>query len=206
MKESLIEFVQQRRYYHNDLNGKQKLLVALHGYGQLGQYFYKKFATIEHNWGILIPEGAHRFYLKGSNGRVGASWMTKEWRIQDIEENNRYLLELISTIKKNYPGIELHLLGFSQGGATAARLYQAAPNLFSKLILWASVFPPDVEQRLFCEGKNLHFVLGKDDPYFTDESREDTIADYRQRGFTTHVFEGIHDLNSTMLQAVLDKF
>ncbi len=203
MKEGHLEFVQRRRFYHNDLIGKEKILIALHGYGQLGQFFYRKFSSIEDQFGILIPEGPHRFYLEGSSGRVGASWMTKEWRAQDIEENNRYLLELISNIQNKHPNCALYLLGFSQGGASAARLYEAAPGLFSTLILWASVFPPDVEKNQFKENQDLHFVIGKDDPYFVGESREKTIEVYRQQGFHIHEFEGLHDIEARTLKRLL---
>ena len=203
MKEGQIEFVQRRRFYHNEFTGKEKILIALHGYGQLGQFFFRKFSSIEDQIGLLIPEGPHRFYLEGSSGRVGASWMTKEWRAQDIEENNRYLLELISNIQNKHPNCALYLLGFSQGGASAARLYEAAPGLFSTLILWASVFPPDVEKNQFKENQDLHFVIGKDDPYFVGESREKTIEVYRQQGFHIHEFEGLHDIEATTLKMLL---
>ena len=95
MKAFQIEFVQKRRYFQNDLEGKKQILIALHGYGQLGQYFYRKFNSLEADFGLVVPEGPHRFYLEGSSGRVGASWMTKEWREQDIQENNSYLKQLI---------------------------------------------------------------------------------------------------------------
>jgi hypothetical protein len=99
LKEAHIEFSQKRRYYTNELKGKSKILVALHGYGQLAQFFARKFAALDQSFGIIVPEGPHRFYLEGSSGRVGASWMTKEWREQDIEENTRYLLALIEKVK-----------------------------------------------------------------------------------------------------------
>ena len=145
MFEQHFSFEQTRRYYQNSIDGKPHILVALHGYGQLAQFFYRKFSFLSETWGLLIPEGPHRFYLEGSAGRVGASWMTKEWREQDIADNNAYLKQLFEKISVANPNATLHLLGFSQGGATAARFYQQHPELCSQLILWASVFPPDIE-------------------------------------------------------------
>lgn len=203
LKEELIEFTQQRRYYSNQLSGKSQIIVALHGYGQLAQYFSRKFANLENTYGILIPEGPHRFYLEGSSGRVGASWMTKEWREKDIEENTRYLTELLEKIKAENQVATFILHGFSQGGATAARLYQAKPNLFSKLILWASVFPPDVSVQAFNGADNLHFALGNQDPYFLD-SKAQTIQTYSTLGFRIHEFEGKHDIDAAALSAMLN--
>jgi hypothetical protein len=108
MTEQHILFEQKRRYYQNDLAGKQKILIALHSYGQLAQFFYRKISFLSDDWGILVPEGPHRFYLEGSSGRVGASWMTKEWRTQDIEDNIAYLQQLIEKVRAEHPRTTLH--------------------------------------------------------------------------------------------------
>lgn len=198
-----VEFSQKRRYYSNELKGKSKILVALHGYGQLAQFFSRKFAVLDQAYGLIMPEGPHRFYLEGSSGRVGASWMTKEWREQDIEENTRYLLALIEKVKAENAAASIYLLGFSQGGATAARLYQSSPDLFETLILWASVFPPDVKVQDFDQAGTLHFAIGNQDPYFLEAQKEDVLQTYRNIGFKIHEFEGKHDIDPTTLCKIL---
>ncbi len=203
LKEAHIEFSQKRRYYSNELKGKSKILVALHGYGQLAQFFSRKFAALDQAYGLIMPEGPHRFYLEGSSGRVGASWMTKEWREQDIEENTRYLLALIEKVKAENEVASIYLLGFSQGGATATRLYQMYPDLFETLILWASVFPPDVSVQDFDQAGNLHFAIGNQDPYFLEAQKEDVLQTYRNLGFKIHEFEGKHDIDPTTLSKIL---
>lgn len=206
MKGFQIECVQNRRYYQNDLEGKKQILIALHGYGQLGHYFYRKFHDLEKDFGLVIAEGPHRFYLEGSSGRVGASWMTKEWREQDIIENNCYLKQLIEKVSLENPRATLHLLGFSQGGATAARLFQQYPALVSELILWASVFPPDIEKPRFPKDKTLHFVLGTKDPYFDLESQTKVLNEYTELGFEIHTFDGPHDINQITLKSILNNY
>jgi predicted esterase len=203
LKEVHIEFSQKRRYYTNELKVKSKILVALHGYGQLAQFFARKFAAFDQSFGIIAPEGPHRFYLEGSSGRVGASWMTKEWREQDIEENTDYLLALIEKVKAENTAARIYLLGFSQGGATAARLYQSCPDLFEKLILWASVFPPDVSVQDFEKAGNLHFAIGNLDPYFLEAQKGEVLQTYRNLGFKIHEFEGKHDIDPTTLSKIL---
>lgn len=203
MFEQHISFEQTRRYYQNDIDGKAHILIALHGYGQLAQFFYRKFSFLSDNWGLIIPEGPHRFYLEGSAGRVGASWMTKEWRNQDIADNNAYLKQLIEEVRTAYPQASLHLLGFSQGGATAARFHQQYPDLCSQLILWASVFPPDIEKNSFPKGKKLNFVLGKQDPYFDLKSTVMVLEEYDNLGFQNYTFEGVHDIDQQTLLTVL---
>jgi predicted esterase len=205
MKERQFEFVQNRRYYQNEIVGKKRIILALHGYGQLAQYFYRKFNSLTNDYGLVIPEGPHRFYLEGSSGRVGASWMTKEWREQDISENTRYLLQITAEIRSSNPTAQLTLLGFSQGGATAARLYQADPALFSQLILWASVFPPDIAMQQFPKGNKMDFVIGSNDPYFAAESKAKIQEEYLALGFDIHTFEGVHDLDLQTLLALLNQ-
>jgi predicted esterase len=205
MKERQFEFVQNRRYYQNEIVGKKRIILALHGYGQLAQYFYRKFNSLTNDYGLVIPEGPHRFYLEGSSGRVGASWMTKEWREQDISENTRYLLQITAEIRRSNPTAQLTLLGFSQGGATAARLYLADPALFSQLILWASVFPPDIAMQQFPKGNKMDFVIGSNDPYFAAESKAKIQEEYLALGFDIHTFEGVHDLDLQTLLALLNQ-
>lgn len=202
MTEQHLVFEQTRRFYQNELEGKQHILLALHGYGQLAQYFYKKLSVLDKHWGIVVPEAPHRFYIEGSSGRVGASWMTKEWRAQDILENTLYLIQLIEQVRLAHPKAHIHLLGFSQGGATAARLYQTRPDLFGGLILWASVFPPDIAIHEFPKTCSLKFILGSEDPYFDAETSTKVIAEYENLGFEIQHFEGGHDIHSPTLSAL----
>ena len=37
------------------------MLIALHGLGQLAQYFARKFKHLPDDYAILVPEGMHRF-------------------------------------------------------------------------------------------------------------------------------------------------
>lgn len=191
------------RYYLSDeYTRKRKLLIALHGYGQLAQYFAKKFSDLPEDYALLVPEGMHRFYLQGSSGRVGASWMTTDGRELDIEDNLNYLNQLLSHVMEKHVFDEICLLGFSQGGATAARWYDQGPSRFQHFILWASVFPPDVKKPTYTSG-NLHFVLGTEDPYYTRENQEKECAYFSEIGFHVHRFEGKHDIDQNTLLRIV---
>ena len=97
-------------------------LYVLHGYGQLAQFFVRKFqAAADSGWHVVAPEGGHRFYLKGTSGRVGASWMTREDRLSDIDDYVAFLDALRTHIDNDQPQGHQVLLGFSQGVATALR-------------------------------------------------------------------------------------
>ncbi len=186
-------------------NNNRKLLIALHGYGQLSTYFSKKFKEINSNFDVLVPEGLNRFYLKESSGRVGSSWMTKEDREFDIEDNQDYLDEIIKEYSTKYESIIL--LGFSQGGATASRYCYKKANRIKGLVLWGSAFPPDItkEENNSFKGEK-YFVLGLQDEYFNKEIQKDVLALQMELGYTIIQYDGIHDIDISVLNGLLDHF
>lgn len=178
-----------------------KVLIVLHGYGQLVRYFIRKFETLYNDYWIVAPEGPHRFYLNGFSGRVGASWMTKEVREWDIEDNYHYLEQVLSTYAANK---SVHILGFSQGGATAARFVHRTERLIESLTLWASTFPEEVnlEQNPKWESIRKVFVLGHEDAFFNAASSKAIINGYVDRKFIHIPFHGPHDIDGAILKQV----
>ena len=90
----------------------RKLLIVMHGYGQLAKYFSRKFHSCPSSYYIVAPEGPHRFYKQGYSGRVGASWMTKEAREVDIKDNLNWLNALLHKLTLGKTFEEVILLGF----------------------------------------------------------------------------------------------
>lgn len=200
---STVEVKQQARYFTFGNPEAKEAIVVLHGYGQLAYYFLKKFSIESlQNYIVIAPEGLHRFYLEGSAGRVGASWMTKEWREQDLDTNHLYLSNLFDEISDRFPTIESwNLLGFSQGGATAARFWQKSIYPFKRLIMWATVFPPDVLMDLKSAKTETekHFVVGSEDPYFVGDNMTEIIRFYSENSFEIHTFDGKHTIDTSIL-------
>jgi len=205
IKEFGIEVSKKMRYYSlGDAENADALLIVLHGFGQLSKYFIKKFESVSENCLIVAPEGMHRFYLKGNSGRVGASWMTKEARELDIIENTTALQKVLDAIRQAHSFKKIVLLGFSQGGATAARWYFNDSSQFDHLILWASVFPPDLEKPKLEDNSHNFFVLGNQDEYYSLEQQHLEIASYKEMGFKTLHFDGNHDIQQATLLNVID--
>lgn len=191
------------RYFTMGKPNACKLLYVLHGYGQLANYFLEKFSLlVEFGYFIVAPEGMHRFYLEGTAGRVGASWMTKEERETDIEDNVHYLNDLHRNISARQTFKSIDLLGFSQGGATAARWYAQAGIQFNQLILWACVFPDDMTisfKQMQKSEQKLRFVVGDQDPYFETEKRKEIINFYTQLNFSIILYHGKHQIEQQTL-------
>ena len=209
MSSALSHFTAKKQFRYifregNSFSAKKKLLIALHGYGQLIHYFSKKFEGMEEHSSLLFPEGMHRFYLNGTSGRVGASWMTKEDRLVDIEDNLHWLTALLEEISQHQYFEEVALLGFSQGGATAARWYCSQKDKFNSLIMWASLFPGDIAE-MNVEVTNGTFIVGTKDPYFQAEMKN-TLHTYESLNYNVIKFDGVHDIHlPTLISLYHDK-
>ncbi len=203
-----IKCLKTYRYsIYGQLDNSDNLIYVLHGYGQLASYFIRKFHGLPDNCLVVAPEGMHRFYLNGSSGRVGASWMTKEEREDDISDNLNWLSELHEELTLNKQFKKVLILGFSQGGATAARWFQSDLIQADHLIIWASIFPPDLDHnKEIQENKNEHFFfLGKKDEFYNSEQQQDLLSFYQRKGFQATHFEGGHDINLPELRKVLSR-
>lgn len=195
---------------HGNANNARYLWVALHGYGQLTDYFIEKFHVLDESEHFVVaPEGFHRFYLKGTSGRVGASWMTKEERLDDIADNIAYLNQVYDEFVSKKEFDKIIVLGFSQGASTAARWIQMGKCKPDAFVQWAGVFPPDLEIKSegnrFAEIQHL-FVIGNQDPYFTNISDDDVFSQAKEMGISPEIirFEGDHNIYVEGLNKVLE--
>ena len=119
----------------------------LHGYGQLAEPFLASLATLARPARVLAaPEALSRFYLRRGTGEVGASWMTKAERADEIRDNVRYLERVAGELRARHgAALVLAAFGFSQGGATAARWALLGATPLARVMLWGCPFPPDLE-------------------------------------------------------------
>ncbi|RYM32177.1 phospholipase [Brumimicrobium glaciale] len=199
-----------RYFTHGNPETAENIWIVLHGYSQLAEFFIRKFQQLdpEKNF-VVAPEGFHRFYRKGTSGRVGASWMTKEARLDDIEDNHNYLNQLADQLLKNKNYKQRFLLGFSQGGATASRWHNSGNFNADNFVLWASVFPSDISIE---DGKsgmlnsNNYFVIGDADEFFQGKM-EEVKSFFEKQKFKTKIktFDGNHDVDVTTLLEIAEE-
>ena len=184
----------------NNPNLRSVWLIA-HGYGQLATFFINKFEKIygEENL-IIVPEGFHRYYLKGFIGDIGASWMTAEERENDIEDYCIYLDTIYETyIKSLDKNIIVNALGFSQGGATICRWAAHTKNRINNLIVWGSNIPPDIDWEQ--QGEKLrslkwYYVAGDNDEFLSEKRRGEQLLLLEKNGIAPNSihYKGTHDI------------
>lgn len=211
MSEHNLTINKTARYYtYGNPETAENIWIVLHGYSQLAKFFIRKFHGLdpEKNF-IVAPEGFHRFYRQGTSGRVGASWMTKEARLDDIEDNNSYLDQLAEHVLTKGNFQRKFLLGFSQGGATASRWHHKGNFQADFFILWGSVFAEDLsleDSKVGMYRSENYFVVGREDIYFKDKLSE-LIDFFNDQEFLTTIrlFDGGHDIESQTLLEIAEE-
>ena len=192
---------QTARWFHigSPPSESSKILIALHGYGQHPAYMLDGLKPLlKDDLCILAPEGLSRFYIKGTDGRVGASWMTRDERFTDINDHINYLNTWWTGLMVA-EGAEVIVLGFSQGVATAAR-WLAAGFPASKVILHSGTVPPEWEDshpEFHPRISKWISIRGKDDPIYSQNSHKAaaTLFDLLSLNFETLLVEGSHKMN-----------
>src|SRR5258705_5071915 len=147
MQEFHLTVGRTARYYTLGEPGPdvRQVWVVCHGYGQLAGRFVRHFEPIADASRLIVaPEALSRFYLdSGMHERVGATWMTREDRLADIEDYVRYLDALHAAVFRQLDraSVQLVVLGFSQGVATASPW--VAPGMRpERLVAWGGVLQP----------------------------------------------------------------
>lgn len=190
-------------YSLGDISTAKTLWFVFHGYGMLAQYFIKKFEPIvDDSTCVIAPEGLSKFYVNGFPGKVGASWMTKDGREDEIKDYIQYLNQLYtSVISKVTPDIKVNLVGFSQGGATVSRWVENGNISFSNLILWSSVFPEDINFESIPTTVNTFILRGDNDQFATEQYVLDQkkIVDNSSLKYKFIEFKGGHNIPKEVL-------
>jgi predicted esterase len=202
MQEHRLTVSRAARYFTLGKAGREVWFV-LHGYGQLAARFLRHFEPIDDGTRLIVaPEGLSRFYLSEdpAERRVGATWMTKEDRISEIEDYVRYLDAVYVDVMRGAE-LEVTVLGFSQGATTACRWAALGTSSIGRLIVWGGEVPSDTDMH---PARRLSLVYGSRDEYFTPKVVAATEARLRERRVDYELvpFDGGHEIDAAVLKKV----
>ena len=179
-----------------------------HGYGQLASEFLGHARALARDGRLLVvPEALSRFYHE-DHQRVGASWMTREDRLTEIDDYVSYLDRLHDRIFEGLrrSEIRLRILGYSQGVATAARWATRGKAEIDELVIWGSPLPHDLDDAAIVRLGRMTVTLvgGTRDPFLTEEhwERQSSLLRDREIAFQVKRFEGGHRLDDDTLRAL----
>ncbi len=216
MNEHHIEVAKTARYYTLGPLGpgpKQAWMVC-HGYRQAAARFLRRFKALDDGTRrVIAPEGLSRFYVDPAPGRhgpehrVGASWMTREDRLNEIGDYVRYLDLLAAETLNPWHDRETVVLGFSQGVHTAARWITLGDASVDRLVLWGAYLPDDLDMDAAASrlaGVDLILVRGLSDPTVNDSghARQEERLDEAGIGHRTLTHPGGHDIDPDLLLGI----
>lgn len=197
-------------------SGASEVWYLLHGYGELAAPFLNGARALDDGKRLLIaPEALSRFYEGDVAARlhreakVGASWMTREDRETEIADYIAYLDTVHDAMLAKVGGAapKVTVLGFSQGGATAARWVANGRVKASRLIVWGSQMPPELD--LANPDSQLRraetvLVIGDTDVFATPKIVAKETEKLRTAGFPFRFvsFHGGHRLDDATLVAL----
>lgn len=187
---------------------------VLHGYGQLAAQFINNFEIINNDENYIIaPEALNKYYASRFSQKVGATWMTKENREDEI---NDYINFLDSVYEKEITQFEkdkiiITVLGFSQATATATRWLVNGKSKADNFLIWAGDIPPDTDPeklKTVFNSMNINFVVGNKDEFINDTRLEEEINRFKKLeiDFTVHRFEGGHEIHYDTLLKIDESF
>lgn len=188
---------------------------VLHGYGQLASRFVQHFDGLDDGQRLIVaPEALSRFYLDSpaanhTHSPVGASWMTREDRLSEIEDYIEYLDALADQVRRDVGGRLPYVvtLGFSQGVATACRWAVRGQTRADRLILWGSPIPHDLDldaHAATLRSMDLLLVSGDDDALVASQAMTEQGERLASRAISarTVTFGGGHRLDREVLAAI----
>lgn len=204
-----VDFEAEYCLSHEPTFKETEVWILFHGYGQLAEFFIRKFIPFDTSDRLFIaPEATNYSYLKDFQGRVGANWMTSHERELAIENNHRYLDQLLEQIlsRFEYPPI-VNVFGFSQGVATATRWASRWTGNVNEFILWAGGFAHDLELDLSkkkFEKTALTSVLGDQDEFVTPENlqKQRDLINSLGKEVKKISFSGGHIIDSEVLKCI----
>ena len=203
------------RYYTLGEPGAMEVWFVCHGYGQLAGRFLRRFEPIADGSRLVVaPEGLNRFYVGSGEHRdqpVGATWMTREDRLNEIADYVKYLDAVYADVFGGKPtAARVRALGFSQGAATASRWVARGTARVDELVLWGGELPPDLDLGAAAERLKkvrVTLVAGTRDEYITPKILTGIERRLGEQAipFRKQVFDGGHEIEPAALRQLAER-
>ena len=138
---------------------------------------------------------------------VGASWLTKENTLKEIENVINYFDSVFQN--ENIEGKNLIFLGYSQGVSVAMRYIAWRKISFSKLLLMSGGIPNELTSEDFKyleDQSEVYYVYGEKDEYINGEflKLEKNKIKNIFKSVNSISFEGNHQVNVDIIESIIN--
>ncbi len=194
----------------NTLTNKTKnVWFVCHGIGYLSRYFLKYFDELnaDENY-IIAPQAQSKYYLGSKYKHVGASWLTKENTIKEID-NAMHYFDAVLEAEKIPSTVNFIVLGYSQGVSVVARYVAKRKLRCNQLVLLSGGIPKELsnDDFKFLDGKTkISLIYGNQDEYLTKElmvSEEKRFYELFGDTAIITVFEGKHEVKKEIVSKIV---
>jgi predicted esterase len=181
------------------VNDDTRLLCVLHGWGQNGRSFLRRFSSLrDENLLIVAPQAPNQFYLDMETRKVGFSWLTTYDRNRAMGD----IVDLIDGVLSevcNELGVKTppFMLGFSQGVSIAYRYHLLADRDVRGIVACGGDLPPDVREQVRSnDALDVLLVHGRDDGIIPFSKAEEADECLREAGHAPELlyFDGDHEI------------
>jgi predicted esterase len=184
------------------------LLVGFHGYGETAEVHLAALNRMPGiaGWRRCAIRGLHSFY-RAKTGEVVASWMTSFNRERAIEDNIRYVSEVVTRVRADFATRDpLVYLGFSQGTAMAYRAAAAAGHRSRALLALGGDVPPELSELDLAGFPRVLIGRGRGDPWYSEEKLAADVELLKGKGVSVEVceFDGGHEWSGPFYEAADD--
>lgn len=168
---------------------------CLHGEGQVVADFAAQLVNLVTPERLLIlPEALSRYTLPPApDGSLstGAAWFAAPDLLPDLADLTTYLDSLAETILAECPpNTPVTVLGYGHGAAAACRWLAGNRVAYDRLILYAAIFPPEIDRRSTLVGlpdQPVNVVTTTADMYTPEAAGEGLVQDLLDVGLTAQL-------------------
>ncbi len=214
ISEKKIKTEKTARYFQlGSLSNKTKnIWFVFHGYGQLAGEFILNFSKLANDETLIVaPEALNKFYLRGFTGKIGATWMTTECRLNEIDDYVNMINNVYNQISNfvDYETVTFNVFGFSQGSHTAVRWLNKTKIRTCNLLLWSGTFPHDcnyIENSEYWLKVNTKIFFGNSDRLISEEHFNNELKFIKEQEvrFELLRFEGGHKIDIDKLLSIIN--
>lgn len=145
--------------------------------------------------GNVSENGMNRFFKRHGEGN---------YDVEDLKFRAHELHQYIQTAAQHY-GFDINhviLVGFSNGANIAIELLLNADMPYRKGLLFAPLYPLDVDTHLDLSQKSVFLSMGENDPIVTVQQSHDVEQLFKQRGaHVTSYWVNSHELTRDAFEA-----